>query len=177
MLSPKEMIVEVFIDDNKVEDPQVEAATLEETVRSLQTQRCSPGRLMVGMRGYGIDLPGAWLAAAASRVAVPAIGGLPVRCLGLGGVLGFAGFCRGVVRPARELMVRAVVPRGSTGKVFGFVFTGQNAGGSLAPIILGAVMDNLAPQWIFFITIGFMALCIATILAPRAPMAKPGAAE
>ena len=74
-------------------------------------------------------------------------------------------------------MVRGVVTRGSTGNVFGFVVTAQNAGGSLAPIILGAVMDNLAPQWISFITLGFMALCIATILAPRAPMAKPGAAE
>jgi len=117
------------------------------------------------------------LAYAASIVAVLTIAVLPLHYLVLVVVLGFAGFCHGVVRPARDLMVRAVVPRGSTGKVFGFVFTGQNAGGSLAPIILGAAMDNLAPQWIFFITIGFMALCIATILAPRAPMAKPAAAE
>ncbi|MCH8252112.1 MAG: hypothetical protein IID36_06645 [Planctomycetes bacterium] len=68
-LSPKEMIVEVFIDDNKVEDPQVEAATLEETVRSLQTQRCSPGRLIVGMRCDGIDLTGEEMAAALAKPA------------------------------------------------------------------------------------------------------------
>ena len=119
----------------------------------------------------------AGLSYAISIVAILAIAVLPLHYLVLVVVLGFAGFCHGVIRPARDLMVRAVVPRGSTGKVFGFVFTGQNAGGSLAPIILGAAMDNLAPQWIFFITIGFMVLCIATILAPRGPMTKPAAAE
>lgn len=92
-------------------------------------------------------------------------------------LLGFAGFCHGVIRPARDLMVRDVVPKGSTGKVFGFVFTGQAVGGGIAPTILGAAMDNLPPQWIFFISIGFMALCILTILAPRGPMTKPVAAE
>jgi MFS family permease len=102
---------------------------------------------------------------------------LPLHYLLLVLVLGFAGFCHGVVRPARDLMVRAVVPKGSTGKVFGFVFTGQNAGGSLGPILLGSAMDNLPPQWIFFITIGFMALCILTIIAPRGPARQAAAGE
>ena len=43
--------------------------------------------------------------------------------------------------------------------------------------ILGTAMDNLPPQWIFFISIGFMALCILTILAPRGPMTKAAPAE
>jgi hypothetical protein len=38
-------------------------------------------------------------------------------------------------------------------------------------------MDNLPPQWIFFITIGFMALCILTIIAPRGPARQAAAGE
>jgi MFS family permease len=85
---------------------------------------------------------------------------------------GFAGFCHGVIRPARDMMVREVTPEGSSGKVFGFIFTGQNVGGGIAPLILGTVMDTLPPQWIFFASIGFMALCIVTILLPRGPITK-----
>jgi MFS family permease len=117
------------------------------------------------------------LAYLAGIVAVLAIALLPLHYFLLVLVLGFAGFCHGVIRPARDLMVREAVPKGSTGKVFGFVFTGQNVGGGIAPIILGTAMDNLAPQWIFFITIGFMALCILTILAPRGTMKSTAAAE
>ena len=115
------------------------------------------------------------LAYLASIAAVLIIALLPLHYLLLVLALGFAGFCHGVIRPARDLMVREVVPKGSTGKVFGFIFTGQNVGGGIAPIIMGAAMDNLAPQWIFFITIGFMALCILTIIAPRGPMKRPAA--
>ena len=105
-------------------------------------------------------------------VAILLVALLPLHYVFLVILLGFAGFCHGVIRPARDLMVRQVVPKGSTGKVFGFVFTGQNVGGGIAPIILGTAMDNLAPQWIFYISIGFMVLCIATILTPRGPMTK-----
>ena len=108
----------------------------------------------------------------AAIVAVLIIALLPLHYLLLVALLGFAGFCHGVIRPARDMMVRQVVPKGSTGKVFGFVFTGQNVGGAIAPIILGTAMDTLAPQWIFYISIGFMVLCIATILAPRGPMTR-----
>ena len=80
---------------------------------------------------------------------------------------GVAGFCHGVIRPARDLMVREVAPPGSTGKVFGFIFTGQNVGGGIAPLILGTMMDRFPPQWIFFTGVVFAALCILTIMVPR----------
>jgi len=117
------------------------------------------------------------LAYLAAIFAVLIIALMPLHYFFLVVVLGFAGFCHGVIRPARDMMVREAVPKGSTGKVFGFVFTGQNVGGGIAPVILGAAMDNLLPQWIFFITIGFMALCILTIISPRGPMKRPAAAE
>lgn len=87
-------------------------------------------------------------------------------------LFGCAGFCHGVIRPARDMMVREVTPAGSSGKVFGFIFTGQNVGGGIAPIILGFVLDNFPPQYIFLTSIGFMGLCILTILLPRGPMSR-----
>lgn len=93
---------------------------------------------------------------------------------------GLTGFCHGVIRPARDMMVREVTPPGSSGKVFGFIFTGQNVGGAIAPVILGYVLDHYPPQYIFFTSIIFMALCVITILLPRGPMTKrtaPNAAE
>jgi MFS family permease len=90
---------------------------------------------------------------------------------------GMTGFCHGVIRPARDMMVREVTPEGSSGKVFGFIFTGQNVGGAIAPLILGFVLDNFPPQYIFYTSIIFMALCVITILLPRGPMTKRRAAS
>lgn len=108
-------------------------------------------------------------------LAVLALALVPLHYMLLVLLMGFAGFCHGIIRPARDMMVREVTPKGSTGKVFGFIFTGQAVGGGIAPAILGTAMDLLPPQWIFFISIGFMALCILTILAPRGPMTKTAA--
>jgi MFS family permease len=83
-----------------------------------------------------------------------------------------AGFCHGVVRPARDMMVREVTPEGSSGKVFGFIFTGQNVGGGIAPVLLGFMLDNFPPQYVFYASIGFLVLCVITILLPRGPMTK-----
>ena len=47
-------------------------------------------------------------------------------------------------------------------------------------MILGYVLDHYPPQYIFFTSIIFMALCVITILLPRGPMTKrtaPNAAE
>jgi MFS family permease len=107
-----------------------------------------------------------------SMIAVMLLASLPLHYIGLALLLGAAGFCHGVIRPARDLMVREVTPQGSSGKVFGFIFTGQNVGGAIAPLILGAVMDSAPPEWIFYTSVGFMVLCIATILSPRGPMTK-----
>ncbi|MFT5539341.1 MAG: FSR family fosmidomycin resistance protein-like MFS transporter [Alphaproteobacteria bacterium] len=83
-----------------------------------------------------------------------------------------AGFCHGVVRPARDMMVREITPEGSSGKVFGFIFTGQNVGGGIAPVLLGFMLDNYPPQYVFYASIGFLVLCVITILLPRGPMTK-----
>ncbi len=69
-----------------------------------------------------------------------------------------AGFFIGVTMPARDLIVRAVTPAGSFGKVFGFVTSGFNLGGIVAPLIFGYAMDHGAPQWVFWLVVGFSLL-------------------
>jgi len=51
-----------------------------------------------------------------------------------------AGLCQGIVRPARDMLVRAASPGESSGK--GFVTTGINLGGAMAPILFGWIIDQ-----------------------------------
>lgn len=75
-----------------------------------------------------------------------------------------SGFCLGVIRPARDLMVRDLAPKGQAGKVFGFVFSGQNVGGALAPTMYGLILDHLAPEWVFYVSAICLLAGILTIM-------------
>ncbi len=102
-----------------------------------------------------------------STVTILAVALVPLHYVGLVLVLGAAGFFQGVTRTARDMMVREVAPKGSTGKVFGVIMTGQNVGGGLAPLILGAMLDHFPPQWVYYTSVFFTALCIVVVLVPR----------
>ncbi|MSO71017.1 MAG: MFS transporter [Alphaproteobacteria bacterium] len=60
------------------------------------------------------------------------------------------GLVMGGVRPARDMMVERVAPKGSVGAVFGFVTVGLNVGGALSPILFGWLIDQGAPYWVFY---------------------------
>jgi FSR family fosmidomycin resistance protein-like MFS transporter len=62
------------------------------------------------------------------------------------GLLGLSGFFNGVLQPSRDMIVRAVTPPGAFGRVFGFVTTGFNIGGVIAPPAFGYLMDNGEPR-------------------------------
>ncbi|HZA67321.1 MAG TPA: MFS transporter, partial [Geminicoccaceae bacterium] len=66
------------------------------------------------------------------------------------GLFALAGFFSGAVAPSRDMMVRAVTPPGASGKVFGFVTTGFNIGGIVAPLLFGFVLDYGAPGLVFW---------------------------
>ena len=83
------------------------------------------------------------------------------------GVLVFAGLMQGIIRPARDMMVRAVAPKGETGKVFGFVSAGIAVGGAVAPIMFGYIMDLGKPQWVFYTLAIFMAIAVMTVAVPK----------
>ncbi len=91
-----------------------------------------------------------------------------------------AGLIQGVIRPARDMMIRAASPKRSVGKAFGFVFSGQAIGGGIAPVLFGAMLDFGAPDWVFYTSAIFMLVCILAVLgsareAQKAERAGAGA--
>ena len=123
-------------------------------------------------------LAGGWVADRTNRHSLVAGGcfllvGLFVACvaafspsLAMVGVLfALAGFFSGVVAPSRDMMIRAVTPAGSTGKVFGFVSTGFNLGGAITPLMFGLLLDRVAdPSILFWVIAGLSVATIATVL-------------
>lgn len=90
--------------------------------------------------------------------------------LGVGALIGVMvvmGLGQGIIRPARDMMVRAVAPKGSAGKVFGFVSAGISAGSAVAPIPFGLILDSGRPEWVFYLMAIFMLVALVTVLVPK----------
>jgi len=75
-------------------------------------------------------------------------------------VMAMSGFLNGVIQPSRDMIVRAATPKGSFGKVFGFVSTGFNLAGIVAPLLFGWLMDNAHPRSIFLLVGAFTLLSL-----------------
>lgn len=79
----------------------------------------------------------------------------------------FSGVGNGIIRPARDMMLRAAAPKGSTGKVFGFVSAGIAAGSAVAPIPFGYMLDIGKPEWVFYLMAIFMVVALVTVAVPK----------
>ena len=88
-------------------------------------------------------------------------------------VMSFGGLLNGIIQPSRDMMVRAVTPPGSFGKVFGFVTTGFNLGGMVAPLTFAWLMDHGQPRLIYAIVILFILLALLTAMTRRKPEGTP----
>jgi MFS transporter, FSR family, fosmidomycin resistance protein len=84
-------------------------------------------------------------------------------------VMSVGGLLNGIIQPSRDMMVRAVTPAGSFGKVFGFVSTGFSVGGMVGPLLYGWLMDRGQPQMIFAIVTAFILLGLLTAITRRKP--------
>lgn len=114
---------------------------------------------------------------AAALTLVLASGALPLSLLV--GTMALIGFFMFSTQPSRDILVRAATPPGATGKVYGFVYSGLDLGGSLSPLLFGWMLDRHLPQAVFGATACFMLLAVATVvtLRPRrAAEAEDGAA-
>ncbi len=87
-------------------------------------------------------------------------------------VMSVGGLLNGIIQPSRDMMVRAVTPPGSFGKVFGFVSTGFNLGGMTAPLLYGWLMDRGEPRAIFMIVVAFILLALVTAITRAKPQAQ-----
>jgi sugar phosphate permease len=92
------------------------------------------------------------------------VGRFPLDTVVLVGVFTLAGWVQGMIRPARDMMIRAASPKGSIGKAFGFVFSGQAIGGTIAPIAFGAMIDLGVPAWVFYMSAVFMVICMFAVM-------------
>jgi predicted MFS family arabinose efflux permease len=75
-------------------------------------------------------------------------------------VVGFGavGLVTGLAYPSRDRLVSRVTASGSTGRGFGFVFTGISLGGLASPALLGRVVDLAAAPAAFALVGGFYLL-------------------
>jgi MFS family permease len=85
------------------------------------------------------------------------------------GLMSAGGLLNGMIQPSRDMMVRAVTPPGSFGKVFGFVTTGFNLGGMVAPLTYAWLMDHGQPRMIYTIVVLFILLALVTAVTRRKP--------
>ncbi|MBS0540531.1 MAG: MFS transporter [Proteobacteria bacterium] len=86
-------------------------------------------------------------------------------------VMSVGGLLNGMIQPSRDMMVRAVTPPGSFGKVFGFVSTGFNLGGMVAPLTYAWLMDHNQPRMIYGIVVAFILLALVTAITRKKPQA------
>ena len=95
-----------------------------------------------------------------------ALGALPV-------VMALAGFALGVTSPSRDMLVRAATPRGASGKVYGFVYSGLDLGSALTPLMFGWLLDRGEPRAVFVVSAVFMLLTITTVVQVRRHGVRP----
>jgi MFS transporter, FSR family, fosmidomycin resistance protein len=128
--------------------------------------------------GAGGILVGGWLAdhsrrperiLAAGLIAAAAlvmiVGLADLATAALIAMISAAGFCSGMTAPSRDLMVRGATPPGSTGKVFGFVYSGLDLGSAIVPPLLGLFLDHHLPLGVFALTALALAICIVIAYA------------
>jgi MFS family permease len=84
-------------------------------------------------------------------------------------VLALTGFAIGIGSPSRDLMVKQVTPKGATGRVYGLVYSGFDAGFALAPLAFGVLMDKAWYSEIFFVValVLLSAMCVALAVGQR----------
>jgi MFS transporter, FSR family, fosmidomycin resistance protein len=94
-----------------------------------------------------------------------ASGALPLSLLT--GAMTLIGFFTFSTQPSRDILVRGATPPGATGKVYGFVYSGLDLGGSLSPLLFGWMLDQHQPQWVFGAASLFMLVAVATVVTLR----------
>jgi MFS family permease len=98
-----------------------------------------------------------------SGLLILALGYLDLPDLLLFPLVGVAGAAAGLITPSRDMLVRAAAPPGATGKVFGFVYSGLDLGGTAAPLLVGLLMDMGQPRAVFWVVALASLACIAMV--------------
>jgi MFS transporter, FSR family, fosmidomycin resistance protein len=84
------------------------------------------------------------------------------------------GFMLGATGPSRDMIVRNATPPGASGRVYGFVYSGLDLGATIAPVMIGSLLDHGLPRTVFVAIAGAMFLAIGTVLQVRR---RPGSSR
>jgi FSR family fosmidomycin resistance protein-like MFS transporter len=110
-------------------------------------------------------------------VCMLAVGFLPLNDAMLLALVAVAGAAVGATTPSRDLMVRAAAPVGSTGKVFGFAYSGLDLGATFAPTLVGLLLDRGQPQLVLVMAaVATFLSILVTWLITSARQVKPAGA-
>jgi MFS family permease len=82
-------------------------------------------------------------------------------------VMALAGFAMGMTSPSRDVLVRGATPRGASGKVFGFVYSGLDLGSLVGPPVYGWLLDRGEPRTMFVVIVVLMLVTIPTVVTVR----------
>ena len=90
-------------------------------------------------------------------------------------LMGAVGLGAGIAGPSRDLLIRAAAPKNATGRVYGVVYSGLDAGVAIAPLLFGALMDASRPAWVFICIGVFQMLAILTAVGVGSNTSKRAA--
>lgn len=113
---------------------------------------------------------------AGSATAFAVVSQVPLGAAALVLCTAVAGFLSGLTTPSRDMLVRSATPKGATGRVFGFVYSGLDAGGALAPVTVGILLDHGQPHLALWAVSGLLLGCILTTLTLRGTIPAPAPA-
>jgi len=85
------------------------------------------------------------------------------------------GFALGVTGPSRDLIVKAATPKGAAGRVYGFVYSGLDLGGTVGPIVFGFMLDHALAHELFYAIAACLLLAIGTVVQLKRASADHGA--
>lgn len=106
----------------------------------------------------------AGLACAAALTLVVAAGPAPEALVPLFAAIGFA---VGATGPSRDMIVRDATPQGASGRVYGFVYSGLDIGGTLGPVLFGLMLDHALSRQVFVVIALLYVVAIATVAQAR----------
>ncbi|QWD84807.1 MFS transporter [Polynucleobacter asymbioticus] len=81
----------------------------------------------------------------------------------------------GIAAPSRDLMIRSATPSGSSGRVYGIVYSGIDLGAAMSPLIFGIFLDIGLPK-LLFVGVAILQLMIILTGFKVASIGKPQAA-
>lgn len=78
-----------------------------------------------------------------------------------------AGFLMGSTGPSRDLIVRNATPKGASGRIYGFVYSGLDLGAMIGPIWFGLMLDHGMGREMFYLVALLLALAVGTVVRVR----------